>query len=109
MDLVPDVVILSVRPVELTRLIQGYQYITGKRIEASLGGLRVVDSDLIARPYLKNEINISTYCLGARLAAHFEAERLGMGIPFSQFETLVRGMEQSVTGYPYERYPGATG
>lgn len=109
LDLVPDVVMLHVRPVELTRMIQGYQYITGKAVNARMSALRVVDSDLIARPYLTQEINVSTYCLGARLVAKFEADRLGMGIPFKQFEQLVKGMEQSRTGYPYHRYPGAAG
>ncbi|MHC4077142.1 MAG: DUF169 domain-containing protein, partial [Planctomycetota bacterium] len=57
-DITPDVVVLSVRPVELSRIIQGYWFLTGKRLEASMGGLRMVNSDLIARPYLTNEINI---------------------------------------------------
>ena len=63
LDIIPDVITLSVRPAELTRMIQGYQYITGKIINASMNGLRVVDSDLIVRPYLTQEINVSTYCL----------------------------------------------
>jgi len=107
LDLIPDVIILSVRPVELTRIIQGYQYMTGKTVNASMNALRVVDSDLIVRPYLTQEINVSTYCLGARLVAQFEGDRIGIGIPFKQFDLLVQGMEQSKTGYPFHRYPGA--
>ena len=103
----PDVVILSVRPVELTRIIQGYQYITGKAVTTVMNALRVVDSDLIARPYLTQEINVSTYCLGARLVARFEGNRLGIGIPFKKFELVVKGMEESRTGYPFHKYPGA--
>ena len=106
-DLIPDVVVCSVRPVELTRIIQAYQYNTGKRIQASMGGLRVVNSDLIVRPYLTQEINISTYCLGARLIAEFEANRLGIGMPFSEFEKMVQGMIDSKTGFPFHLYPGA--
>ena len=108
LDLIPDVIIFDVRPVELTRIIQGYQFITGKMVNAMMGPLRVVDSDLIARPFLTQEINVSTYCLGARVVARFEANRLGMGIPFQQFEILVQGMEQSKTGYPFSRYLGAS-
>ena len=106
-DIIPDVVVFSVRPVELTRMVQGYQFLTGKRINASIGALRAVDSDLVARPYLTGEINVSTYCLGARLVAAFEGERLGIGIPWERFQEMVRGMEESVTGYPFHRYPGA--
>ncbi len=106
-DLVPDVVVLNVRPVELTRIIQAYQFMTGKRVGASMGALRVVPSDLIARPYLNQEINVSTYCLGARLLAGFEGDRLGIGIPYQKFDIVVAGMKQSKTGYPFHRYPGA--
>lgn len=107
LDLVPDVVVLDVRPVELTKIIQGYQFLTGERIHASLGALRVVPADLIAQPYLSGKINVSTYCLGARLLAGFRADRLGIGIPFDTWEVVVSGLEQSKTGYPFERYPGA--
>ncbi|MEE8332783.1 MAG: DUF169 domain-containing protein [Alphaproteobacteria bacterium] len=106
-DVQPDVVVMSVRSVELTRIIQAYQFHTGKRINASMGGLRVVNSDLIVRPYLTGELNVSTYCLGARLIAEFEGDRLGIGMPFSIFEEIVRGMEKSKGGFPFPLYPGA--
>jgi uncharacterized protein (DUF169 family) len=108
-DIEPDVVVLDVRPVELTKIIQSFQFMTGKRIQASMGALRGVPSDLIARPYLNQEINVSTYCLGARILAGFEGDRLGIGIPYPQFDLVVSGMEQSQTGYPFHRYPGASG
>jgi uncharacterized protein (DUF169 family) len=108
-DLEPDVVVLNVRPVELTRIIQGYQFITGKPIQASMAGLRVVPSDLIAWPYLNQQINVSTYCLGARLLAGFEGDRMGIAIPYQEFDIVVSGIEQSRTGYPFSRYPGVAG
>ncbi len=106
-NLTPDVIVLSVRPVELTRIIQAYQYNTGKRITASMGGLRVVNSDLIVRPYLTQEINVSTYCLGARLIAQYDGDRMGIGMPFKKFQEVVKGMKDSRTGFPYHLYPGA--
>jgi uncharacterized protein (DUF169 family) len=106
-DVEPDVVILSVRPVELTRLIQAYQFHTGKRVTASMGGLRVVNSDLIVRPYLTQEMNVSTYCLGARLIAEFEADRMGVGMPYAIFKEIVQGLEDSQGGFPFAAYPGA--
>jgi len=103
----PDVVVLAVRPVELTRIIQAYQFQTGKRVTASMGGLRVVNSDLMVRPYLTQEMNVSTYCLGARLIAQFEADRLGVGMPFGQFREMIEGMKLSQGGFPFQLYPGA--
>ena len=106
-DVEPDVVVLSVRPVELARIIQAYQFHSGKRVTASMGGLRVVNSDLIVRPYLTQEMNVSTYCLGARLIAEFEADRMGIGMPYQIFGDIVRGMEDSKGGFPFPLYPGA--
>ncbi|MGB5158121.1 DUF169 domain-containing protein [Desulfobacterium sp. N47] len=106
-EIIPDVVILSLRPVELCRLIQGYQYLTGNRVKANVGGLRAGCSDLIVRPYLLKEINFSPYCLGARLIAKFEGDRLGMGFPFSLLEIIVKGTEASKTGFPFPEYPDA--
>jgi uncharacterized protein (DUF169 family) len=106
-DIEPDVVVLAARPVELTRVIQAYQFQTGKRVTASMGGLRVVNSDLMVRPYMTQEMNISTYCLGARLIGQFEADRLGIGMPFTQFEEMIAGMKLSQGGFPFQMYPGA--
>lgn len=103
----PDVVILSLRPVELCRVIQGFQYETGKRVTADIGGLRAGCSDLIVHPYLTHSLNFSPYCLGARLIARFEGDRMGLGMPYDLFELLVSGVENSVTGFPFPKYPGA--
>ncbi|HOV15705.1 MAG TPA: DUF169 domain-containing protein, partial [Spirochaetota bacterium] len=106
-EITPDVVILSVRPVELTRIIQGYQFLTGERVVANMGPVRVVNSDLIVRPYLTQKINFSSYCVGARLIAKYDANRLGIGFPYKLFEETVSGIVQSKTGYPFHLYPGA--
>jgi len=105
-DIIPDVIVLSVSSAELTRIIQAYQFNTGERVTASMGGLRVVNSDLIVRPYLTGKINVAPYCLGARLIAEFEADRMGIGMPFTIFEEVVKGMEDSKTGFPFQLYPG---
>lgn len=108
LDIIPDVMLFNVRPVELTRIVQAYQYNTGQRVTASMGGVRAVNSDLIVRPYLTQTINLTPYCLGARLIAQYEADRLGVGMPFKLFETVVQGMEDSQTGFPFHLYPGAS-
>ena len=107
LDLEPDIVLLSARPVELTKLIQGYSWLTGRRINASMGAVRAVNSDLIARPYLTGEINVSPYCLGSRLVAGFEANYMGLGIPMKRFTEMVEGCRRAAGGYPFQQYPGA--
>lgn len=106
-DIEADVVVQAARPVELTRIIQAYQFKTGKRVTASMGGLRVVNSDLIVRPYLTGELNISTACLGARLIAQWDADRMGIGMPWPVFNQIVDGMTLSQGGFPFQAYPGA--
>ncbi len=106
-DVIPDVVTMDVRPVELTRIVQAYQFMTGERVIGNMGPVRVVNSDLIVRPYLTGEINFSSYCVGARLIAKYDPNRLGIGIPFKKFKLLVQGMEESMHGYPFYNYPGA--
>jgi uncharacterized protein (DUF169 family) len=106
-DVVPDVVTMAVRPVELTRIIQAYQFHSGDRVNASMGGLRVVNSDLIVRPYLTQKMNVSTFCLGARLIAEFEADKMGVGMPFEIWKDVIIGMEDSKGGFPFAAYPGA--
>jgi uncharacterized protein (DUF169 family) len=106
-DLKPDIIVMAVRPVELCRLIQGHQFLTGERTTANVGGLRAGCSDLIARPYITKTINFSPFCLGARLIAKFEADRMGLGMPFDLFEAIVEGVEASRTGFPFPKYPGA--
>jgi uncharacterized protein (DUF169 family) len=106
-DVTPDVVVLAARPVELTRIIQAYQFKTGRRVNASMGGLRVVNSDLMVRPYLTGDMNISSACLGARLIANWDADRMGMGIPWSQFNEIAESMVISQNGFPFQAYPGA--
>jgi uncharacterized protein (DUF169 family) len=107
LDLIPDVVLMSVRPVELTKLMQGYAWLTGERFNVSMGPVRAVNSDLIARPYLTGEINLSPYCLGSRLVAGYEGDRMGLGIPITRFYQMLEGCKRSQGGYPFEKYPGA--
>ncbi len=64
-------------------------------------------ADLIVRPYLTGEINLSSYCLGARTLARFAGDRMGVGIPLVAFEQLLAGMAASATGYPYPSYQDA--
>lgn len=106
-DIEPDVVVLSVRPVELARIVQAFQFNTGRRVTGSMGAVRVVNSDLIVRPYLTQKINVSSYCVGARLIGQYEGDRLGIGMPWKDFLIIAKGMRDSRTGFPFHLYPDA--
>jgi uncharacterized protein (DUF169 family) len=106
-DVEPDVAIVSLRPVELTRVVGAWSFRTGERIVASMGAVRAVNSDLVVRPLLTGEINVAPYCVGARTIGEMDPNRMGVGMPFAKFQELTLALERSKTGYPFERFPGA--
>lgn len=105
LDLAPDVVILALRPREALLVIQGGNFFTGNRLEMSTVGIRGLCADLTAVPFLEQRMNGSFFCLGARALGGWGGDLLGLGMPFTLFDTAVRGMEKSAGGFPYEAYP----
>jgi len=104
-DIQPDLVHLYCTPLEAMRLIQGYCYPSGRRFTLSCSGIRGVSCDMTAWPYLRGEINGTFLCLGARGITGWEEQYVGFGIPFLQFETIVKSIERSRTGFPYKIFP----
>jgi len=105
LDMAPDVVILAVKPKQTLLAIQGYNFLTGSRFEMSTIGIRAVCADLTALPFLEQRLNGSFFCLGARAIGRWGGDLLGLGMPFSIFQTMVTGMEKSAHGFPYKAYP----
>lgn len=105
LDMAPDVVILAVKPKQTLLAIQGYNFLTGSRFEMSTIGIRAVCADLTALPFLEQRLNGSFFCLGARAIGRWGGDLLGLGMPFSIFQTMVTGMEKSTHGFPYKAYP----
>jgi uncharacterized protein (DUF169 family) len=104
LDIAPDVVILGLLPKQVLLAIQGYNFLTGNRFLMSTIGIRAVCADLTALPFLKQELNGSFFCLGARAVGGWEGNLLGLGMPLSVFERMVTGMERSAGGFPYKAY-----
>ncbi len=105
LDLEPNVVILPLKPKQALLAIQGLNYITGERFEMSTIGIRGVCADLTAQPYLEQKPNGSLFCLGARALGGWSGDLMAIGLPFSVFQTMVRGMAESAPGFPYHAYP----
>jgi uncharacterized protein (DUF169 family) len=104
-DLTPDVVIIAVKPKQALLAIQGYSFLDGNRFEMSTIGIRGICADLTALPFLEQRLNGSFFCLGARALGGWGGNLLGLGMPFSIFQTMVIGMEESANGFPYKAYP----
>ena len=105
LSMTPDVVIIGVKPKQALLAIQGCNYFTGARFKMSTIGIRAVCADLTALPFLEQRLNGSFMCLGARAVGRWEGDLLGLGMPFSIFRIMVKGMEESAKGFPYQAYP----
>lgn len=101
----PNVVVLPVKPKQALLAIQGFSYLTGERFEMSTIGIRGVCADVTARPYLEQKPNASLFCLGARALGRWGGDLMAIGLPYSTFRTMVRGMVESAPGFPYHAYP----
>ena len=105
LGIVPDLVILGLLPKQVLLAIQGYNFLTGNRFRMDTIGIRGVCADLTAQPYLEQRLNGSFFCLGARAVGGWGGNMMGLGMPFSVFQTMVAGMEKSAGGFPYNAYP----
>lgn len=101
----PDVVILGLTPRQALRAIQGYAFDSGERIELSTIGIRGVCADVTAYPFLKQRLNGSFFCLGARALGGWNGNQLALGMPLHDFKKMAAGMAASQTGFPYRLYP----
>ncbi|MGF0017276.1 DUF169 domain-containing protein [Sporofaciens sp. SGI.106] len=78
------------------RVMQGYTYYHGRAENIGMIGNQGLCSDLIARPYFMNDINISMLCMGARISTGAEDGEVGIGMPIHLFEDVVKGIRNTI-------------
>jgi len=88
----PDVVVLVCDTLQAMKIIQAYQYATGKRANASMGGLFSLCADAVATPYSQGTLNIAIGCEGAREHGGLKDYELSVGFPYRMAETLTDGL-----------------
>lgn len=87
-----DIVIFYANAYQMMRIIQGYTYNYGPYKGLNTVGNQGVCSDLCARPFVTNDMNISFLCEGARRACKFNHDVIGVGLPIGLFKGLVDGV-----------------
>lgn len=97
----PDVVVVVSKPYNIMRLIQGHGYFNGYTNNLKTVGLQAVCHDLTTYPYNTKDINITLLCPGTRLVADWQADEIGMGIPFEKWNEIVEGVKETTN--PFER------
>jgi uncharacterized protein (DUF169 family) len=101
----PDVVVMGVTPKQAMRMLQGYAFTNGERIEFNTIGIRGVCADVTAYPFLEQKMNVSFFCLGARALSGWEGDRLALGMPYHDFKIMAAGIAESRNGFPYKLFP----
>lgn len=96
-----DLVILVANAFQMMRIIQGYVHFFGTPKHLGMAGNQGVCSDLAARPYVNNDLNLSVLCAGTRRACRWGEGELGIGMPINQFAPVANGVIQTLNGIEY--------
>lgn len=92
----PDVVIMISEPYNVMRIMQGYSYTYGMAKNIGFAGNQGVCSELTARPYENNDINVSMLCSNTRFSCNWEDSEMGVGMPYKMFLNVLEGIIKTV-------------
>lgn len=87
-----DIVMFVADCWQMMRVMQGYTYHHGMAKNIGMIGNQGICSDLVARPFVKNDLNVSLLCLGARLNSKATDGELGAGMPLHIFKDVANGV-----------------
>ncbi len=88
----PDLVLVFGSPYQIMRLVQGYEYATGKKPQLDTAAMQAVCTELTSGPLLRGEMNLSVLCPSTRMLCKWGEEEMGAALPFECFYTTVEGV-----------------
>lgn len=89
-----DVVIILGMAEQIMRVIQGYTYHYGTPKPFVSVGNGAMCSDMVSKPFMRNDINLSLMCCGARTSTVSDPGELGVGMPSHMFRYIADGILQ---------------
>ncbi|WP_158682983.1 DUF169 domain-containing protein [Dorea sp. Marseille-P4042] len=95
----PDMVIAFCNPYTAMRIIQGYSYFFGLAKQIGFCGMGGVCTELLARSYKNQDLNISFLCSGTRFAAGWKDDEVGVSFPYHMFERILEGVRCTVNTF----------
>lgn len=95
----PDVIIMVTNALQSMRIVQGYEYFTGKKPMVDLGAMQAMCSELTVSPYLSGELNVSVLCPSTRMLCKWSANDMAVGIPYELFEMITKGVIATQPNY----------
>ncbi|WP_242957945.1 DUF169 domain-containing protein [Lachnoclostridium sp. An118] len=95
----PDVIILMTNALQSMRMVQGYEYFTGKKPAVDMGAMQGMCSELTVSPYLTGEMNVSVLCPSTRMLCKWNENDMAVGVPFELFEMITEGVAATQPSY----------
>lgn len=95
----PDIVIVMTNAYQSMRMVQGYEYGTGRKPAIDMGAMQGMCSELTISPYLTGEMNVSVLCPSTRMLCKWSENDMAVGIPYELFEQIVEGVEATQPNY----------
>ena len=95
----PDVIIMMTNALQSMRLVQGYEYYTGKKPVVDMGAMQAMCSELTVSPYLTGEMNVSVMCPSTRMLCKWTENDMAVAVPFELFEMVTKGVEATHPNY----------
>lgn len=91
----PDVIIMMTNALQSMRLVQGYEYHTGKKPAIDMGAMQGMCSELTASPYMTGEMNVSVLCPSTRMLCKWSENDMAVGVPYELFELVAEGVRET--------------
>lgn len=95
----PDIVIFMTNALQSMRMVQGYEYFTGKKPVVDMGAMQGMCSELTVSPYLTGEMNVSVLCPSTRMLCKWNENDMAVGLPFELLEQITEGVEATQPAY----------
>jgi len=102
----PDVVVIYGNVAQMLRIINGYVYDSGERLEFSANGDAGLCSDTVAIPMLTGKPHLAVPCNGGRVMSLPNQTEMAFGIPFEELEHVLEGIKFTGRNVPV-MYPVA--
>jgi uncharacterized protein (DUF169 family) len=100
----PDQLLIYGNTAQIDRLIQGWKWAKGERLDLDLGGEYGICSDAIAQCYVNNRTVVAIPCWGDRLHAMALDDELIFAIPGGEVDAVMEGLHK--TEHPgFSNYP----
>jgi uncharacterized protein (DUF169 family) len=102
LNFVPDLVVMYGNTAQVMRVVQGYLYEKGGRVNFSTGGEWSLCSDAIAQSYISRDISLGLPCFGDRKTGLAQEDEVTVAFPYFMYEKILEGMKATaeVAAYP---------